>query len=149
MSLNIYRTVREFTGQNVVIDNDSFFDAMTCLNKTPLIAYILEKIDKAHVNSELTFIGRTKALGALNKSMLSTGTKTLINIIQHTDKCFDITECGLNALQIIPKIHTGNIIWRYPLISYSGEEDCDISYKGKTYRDFYDFLDIIEREDRE
>lgn len=49
MSLNIYRTAREFTGQNVVTDNDSFFDAMTCLNRTPLINYILEKIDKAQV----------------------------------------------------------------------------------------------------
>lgn len=39
-------------------------------------------------NSPATFIGRDPSLGALYKQHLSTGTKTLLNVLNHPDKCF-------------------------------------------------------------
>ncbi|MDE7307768.1 MAG: DUF4869 domain-containing protein [Lachnospiraceae bacterium] len=62
------------------------------------------KIDKAEYTTSLTFLERTNILGNLNKSMLSTETKTLLNIINHPDICFNVAECGNNALQFLPKI---------------------------------------------
>lgn len=45
-----------------------------------------------------TFYGRTANYGSLRKDYLSSGTKTLLNIISHPDKCFDVCECGGNVL---------------------------------------------------
>ena len=98
MPLIVYTNKKdvEDSGKDLIMINDLFFDAETVLKNSELVSKILEDIDKAKYNSDLTFIGRTKELGALNKSMLSTGTKTLLNIIQHPDKCFNVCECGNN-----------------------------------------------------
>ena len=86
---------------------------------------------------------RTKELGALNKNMLSTGTKTLLNIIQHPDKCFSVCECGNNALSLLPLITEGSIYWSIPVVAYNGDSACDIICNGKEYKDFYEFLESI------
>ncbi len=104
---------------------------------------ILKTVDKAEFNSSQTFVRKTKELGALNKSMLSTGTKTLINIIQHPEICFNVEECGNNALQFITRIYQGIILWQSPFLAYYGNKECDIVYHGKSFNDFYEFLDCV------
>lgn len=145
MSLIIY-TEKKYIPHNLkfININDSFFDVYTQLNDDDLCKDILLKIDKAEYNTPLTFLGRTKALGNLNKSMLSTGTKTLLNIINHPDKCFNVAECGNNALQFLPKIQKGNILWEMPAIAYCGTADCDIILNGIQYYNFYKLLHDIE-----
>lgn len=147
MSLHIYRSVDEVPSEvRVVSNNDLFFDAKTLIKNTDLVSDILSTIDMACYNSELTFIGRTEELGALNKSMLSTGTKTLLNIIAYPDRCFNVVECGQNVLSFIPKIHQGIILWRYPFVAYYGDKECDIVCHGRTFNDFYEFLDFVAEE---
>lgn len=124
--------------------NDSFFDVYTQLSDDDLCKEILLKIDKAEYNTPFTFFGRTKILGNLNKSMLSTGTKTLLNIINHPDICFNVAECGNNALQFLPKIQNGNILWEMPAVAYCQEADCNIILNGVQYHDFYELLHDIE-----
>lgn len=150
MSLKIYRSADEVpSGIKVVDNNDLFFNARTLLSDTDLVSDILSVIDKAKYSSGLTFIGRTKELGALNKLMLSTGTKKLLNIISYPDRCFNVVECGNNVLHFIPKITEGYILWEYPLISYNGVADCNIEYKGRQYKNFYTFLERVSKEDRD
>lgn len=149
MSLHIYRSVVEVpSGIRVVNGNDLFFNARTLLSDTALVADILSTVDKAKYNSDLTFIGRTKELGALNKSMLSTGTKTLLNIIAYPDRCFNVVECGINALQFLPKITDGHILWELPVVVCRDRFECDINYRGRNYVDFHEFLAQVEREER-
>lgn len=151
MSLTIFRSdcsdARRLS-KSVVKDNDSFFDVYTDLTNSSIAVDILMGVDEARFNSDVTFVGRTPDVGALNKMCLSTGTKTLLNIIQHPDVCFDVSECGINALQFIPRIKDGIIIWRFPLIPYRGKKDCDILYEGILYSNFSDFLNVIYKEDR-
>ena len=150
MSLNIYRNKSDIPDNiKLVTNNDLFFNAETSIKNTELAADILMKVDKAKYNSSLTFIGRTQELGALNKSMLSTGTKVLLNVIEHQGICFNIVECGDNALEFIPKIRTGYVLWELPVLAYKGDPDCDITYKGTHYTDFYKFLYAVEREERD
>lgn len=132
----------------MVKNNDLFFDARTSIRDTELVADILEYVDSAKYNSDLTFIGRTKELGALNKSMLSTGTKTLLNIIAYPDRCFSVVECGDNALNFIPRLREGNIIWELPVVVCKDRLECDIEYRGIRYTDFHKFLSKIESEER-
>ena len=76
MALKIY-TDKEAVSKDVrIIDfNDSYFDVFTTIPDTELAHSILLKVDKAEYHSDKTFIGRTKELGALNKNLLSTGSK--------------------------------------------------------------------------
>lgn len=149
MSLRIYRSVDEVPeGIRVVMNNNLFFDARTLIRNDALVLDILKSIDKAVYNSELTFIGRTLELGALSKSMLSTGTKTLLNIISYPDKCFNVVECGNNALKFIPKLKQGHILWEMPVVVCRDKPECDIEYRGIHYTDFHEFLSKVEEEER-
>lgn len=87
--MNIERKVWESMSLKVITDkkdinrvvdyNDIYFNKIRLENNS-ITTKIMEEIDKAHYSSESTFIGRDKSLGALNKNLLSTGCKTLLNI---------------------------------------------------------------------
>ncbi len=144
MSLNIYTRLEDIPGSiKLIRNNDSYFK-QTILQDTPLVREVLKEIDKAEYSSPLYFIGRDKNLGALNKSCLSTGCKTLLNIIQNPDTCFDVMECGPNALALLPKIRNGNILWQIPTLASDISCDCDIVSKNKHFSNFSDFLDTAE-----
>lgn len=147
MSLRVFTNLNDLkdSGIKFVRVNDLFFNSETVLNNNVIVSTILDKIDKAKYNSEFTFLGRnSKVDGALNKSMLSTGSKTLLNILEHPDICFDVCECGDNALSLLPMITNGNIYWNMPVVAFNGESKCDIICNDKHYNDFYDFLEEVE-----
>lgn len=144
MSLNIYRHIEDIPENIKYIDyNDLFFES-TQLNSDSLTSYILNTIDKATYNSPDTFIGRDKNLGALNKESLSTGCKTLLNIISNTDKCFNVSECGQNCLEMLAYIKDGNILWKLPVLHciLDGKQ-CDINIDNKHFNNFDDFVEYI------
>lgn len=141
--LNVYTDLAELGDTILIRVNDMFFDTETNLSDNDIVRKIMKTIDKADYNSNLTFVGRTKKLGALNKSMLSTGTKTLLNILEHPDICFDLCECGNNALSLLPLIRQGNVYWEYPAVAYDGDADCDICCRGRHFSNFYDFLESV------
>lgn len=143
MSLTVYTSHKEVRDKKIkyIRINDIFFNSFTELTDSKITRIILSTIDKAEHNSKLTFIGRSSDLGALNKNFLSTGSKTLLNIVSHKDICFDVSECGNNALCLLPLIREGYIYWANPVAAYSGDGDCDILYNGKRYTDFYKFLE--------
>lgn len=149
MSLKIYQTdcieLRNHAS-TIVFDNNGFFDSRTSILNDDISRDVLSTVERGIFSTSTTFISRDGF--ELDKSCLSTGTKTLLNIIQHPDICFDFSECGINALQFIPRIRNGIIIWRFPLIPYRGKKDCDISYRGILYSNFSDFLNVIYKEDR-
>lgn len=131
---------------NIINFNDAYFDAETILNNTDIENTILSVIDKAKYSSPTSFYGRTTDKVAIVKDNLSTGAKTLLNVINHPDECFDLCECGRNVLEILPQITNGKVYWELPVIAYSGDEQCDIIYGNKRYTNFYEFLEEVERE---
>jgi hypothetical protein len=145
VSLIIYSDIESVKAdkKDLILVNDSFFDTNTVLQDNTLVREVLSKVDKAEYNTDLTFRSRTKEMGALNKNNLSTGTKTILNILEHKDKCFSVSECGNNVLCFIPQIKEGCIYWDIPAVAYTGCPDCDIQYKGKNYTDFYEFLESV------
>lgn len=127
-------------GMKYIRINDEFFDGFTNLVNTKDVARVLEKIDHATYHSASTFIGRNPKLGALNKSLLSTGTKTLLNILANPEICFDVCECGDNALELLIKFNEGNVLWKAPILAYSGDGKCNIDMNGIHYNDFYQLM---------
>jgi hypothetical protein len=75
--------------------------------------------------------------------MLSTGTKTLLNILGHPDICFNVCECGNNALCLLPLIQNGNIYWEMPAVVYDENMVCSIKYRGRVYTDFDSFIESV------
>ena len=143
MSLVIYTSKEELmVGMQYVNYNDQFFQWMY-LHDDETTKTILREIDRARYNSKTTFIGRDKDLGVLNKEYLSSGCKTLLNILYNPDKCFDISLCGNNALSLLRLIKNGNVVWRKPVLHFVGESDCDIIIDGYHFTDFREFLHYI------
>lgn len=122
--------------------NDIFFGEVL-LNETELVKTVLEKVDRAIYHSPTSFIGRDKDLGALHKSYLSTGCKTLLNIISNPNICFDVCECGPNALTLLSYIKNGYVYWHNPALQVLETYECDIKVDNITFTDFEEFVNYI------
>ena len=95
MSLNIYSSILDVPeGMKVIRSNNSFFNSFTKLNNSDFEKTVLRDIDDATFVSPDLVIGRFIKAGAVYKSTLSTGVKTILNIEKHPDLCFDMLECG-------------------------------------------------------
>ncbi len=106
---------------------------------------IMQKIDQAVYNTPESFYG-IDSVGVLDRSYLSTGTKTLLKIAQHTQECFHVIECGDNALNLLIYFEEGNVVWKnVNLFSFSGFSEelnnkIDIVLDGKRFIIVDDFL---------
>ena len=150
MSLKVYLNEKDVPDNlNIIKINDAFFDTHSDIMDTPLIREILKEVDKAEYVNNKVFIGRDKDLGNLNAENLSTGTKTLINIIEYPNECFDVTECGTNAQQFIKYISQGNILWKFVDVYPVGSKKCDILCDERHFDDFNDFIEYCIEVDSE
>lgn len=69
------------------------------MDDTEKIRELLLKIDNAVQLSPETFLSnKHKKWGGIFKNNLSTGMKTILNIIAFKNICFDTIECGANVI---------------------------------------------------
>jgi len=144
MSLNIYKSINEVpTGIEIVNFNDSYFDLYTDIMNTDEVKLILEKVEKAKYFSNRVFVSRIESFGGLFKNQLSTGTKTLLNIIGFPGKCFNVIECGNNALEYLLTLYDGNVLWEKPFVVYSRYDclTCDVNYNGRHFSDVFELIE--------
>lgn len=127
MSLIIYINEEDIPRDTkVCMFNDRYFNGNTLLSGSEDCKAALWAIDKAVYNSESTFIGRNPSIGALYREYLSTGCKTVINIIQHPDICFTARECGQNAKEFILTLTEGQVLWSYGQLDIDDDISCDV-----------------------
>lgn len=107
MSLIVYKNNPIPKDIEYVNINDSYFNLYTKLDNSKECAKILREIDSAEYSGPNMFIGRDKDKGSLYKENLSTGCKTALNVLKHPDICFDLTECGNNAINVIFDLNKG------------------------------------------
>lgn len=143
MSLNVYLTRDEVPKNLAFIEvNDIYFNGYTKIGNSNFEANVLSAIDSASRVSDFIFKGRSEHLGGLDKSLLSTGTKTLLNIFNNPNACFSVVECGDNALEFLCDISEGNILWETPFINFIRDnETCDIQCRGRHFTNIIDFMD--------
>ena len=148
MSLSVYNCKNDIPENVQYVDNNNlFFNVHTDIPDSELSREILKDIEMAEYAGPKKFKGRTKEFGEIYKEYLSTGTKTLFNIISYPDKCFDLVECGANALDFVAKIHDGHVFWKNIIAFPEGDESCDIDFKGKHYENIIDFLNSARYDD--
>lgn len=119
--------------------NDIFFNKYTAELLDNRAGEIIAQIDNSEMVNKYTIKSRFDGL-ALNIDKISTGCKTVLNILYHPDKVFDIRECGDNALDVIYAMDSGNISCDYPLISFDMESVCVSDKAGKRAIDSYEAL---------
>lgn len=148
MSLVVY-THKEDIPSSIKYEsnNDLFFD-QTPLTDDDICKRILSVIDKAKYLDENKFTLEEEGYGEINKENLSTGCKTLLNILNNPDKCFNVIECGQNALKLLSEFTEGNILWETPILFLLDDLDCDIISDNKKFTKLNDFLSYyMDRED--
>ena len=119
--------------------NDIFFNKCTVSMLDDRAREIIAKIDHTEMLSRYAI--RSRFDGAmLNIDRLSTGCKTVLNIMYNPDKAFDIRECGDNALDVIYALPEGNVVCDYPLISFDMDRVKICDKKGVRVIASYDEL---------
>ena len=74
---------------------------------------------------------------------LSTGGMTVLNVLYNLDKCFDLVECGINALYDLVKGKDG---WAAPFYVFDPIEDgeCCIRYNGRDDLIYCTLKEVLE-----
>lgn len=111
---------------NVVDVNDVYFNKFT-FNKLDYstASRIIKEIDGVELTQDFKIISKFTD-GLLDLSKLSTGCKTVLNILYNQDRIFNITECGRNALILIYKLSVGNVYVMDLVTPVRSNIKCDI-----------------------
>lgn len=140
MCLNVYLSKEEVPKGMVYSNRNDIFFGNVLLSDTPLVRRVLMTVDGASYCSEDSFVDRN-GTPSIPKEYLSTGAKTLLNIVENPDVCFDVCECGNNALCLLSEIENGNVVWGVPVALGADELSCNICFRGKTFINFVEFQD--------
>ncbi len=115
--IKIYKKNAIPKSMELVSLNDLYFNKYTVDLLDKKAVKIIEQIDDSEMISQYTIKSRFDG-SVLNIDKLSTGCKTVLNIMYNQDKVFDIRECGDNALDAIYALAEGNVYCDYPFISF-------------------------------
>jgi hypothetical protein len=115
--ITIYKKKQIPKNMELIVLNDIYFNKFTVSLIDDKAAEIISKIDNSVMLSNYTISSKFDG-GVLNIDKLSTGCKTVLNVLYNPDKIFDIRECGDNAIDVLYGLQTGNICCDYPLVSF-------------------------------
>lgn len=142
MSLNLYLK-KEDCPLDIVQNNDAYFAINSKIPDTSEARQILDYVDNADYFSDSLFTSRYPYLGTMSGLFLSTGAKTLLNVLQHPDECFTLIECGSNALRLMHLFKEGNVYCPKFGIYVDGDPSCDIICNGKHFSRFMDLVNYV------
>ena len=148
MMLNIYLKKEDIKNNlELIEDNDILFnyDLYNTMKVNPFIEKIMKSFDGATYLQGMDM--RSKLGNVTSMENLSTGCKTIINIINHPELVISCIECGNNALYMILKnIKKGNVLFEI----LPSVEDLNINanliinkgnFKINNVKDFINFSD--------
>lgn len=112
--------------KKVITANDSYFNRYTFqeldYNQAKDIIKSIDGVDLLNdfkVKSQFTE-------GEIDLSKLSTGCKTVLNVVTYPEEIFTAVECGLNALNVIYQKSIGKIYMKELITSITENIKCDI-----------------------
>jgi len=107
-------------GMEYVELNDIYFNQNTAAKLDKKAEKIIEKIDQAKLISKYKIRSKFDDT-ILDIDRLSTGCKTVLNVAYNPDKVFCLKECGINALEVLYGLSSGNVYSDYALIPFEME----------------------------
>ena len=121
--------------------NDVFFNQNTVVKLDEKAASIIEKIDDSKLISKYKIQSRFDNV-ILDIDRLSSGCKTVLNVLYYPDKVFCMKECGNNALEILYNFENGYVYSDYELIPFDMEKVMTQTKTGN--REISDYEELKE-----
>ena len=97
--------------------NDVFFNQNTVSKIDDRANAIVEKIDASKLIGKYKMESKFNGV-TLDIDCLSTGCKTVLNVLYFPDKVFCMKECGDNALEVLYGLETGTVYSDYAVIPF-------------------------------
>lgn len=119
--------------------NDIYFNKNTVLKLDEQAKEIIEQIDGAKLIGKYKIESRFNGV-TLDIDCLSTGCKTVLNVLYFPDKVFCLKECGENALEILYHLENGFVYSDYAVIPFDLEKVKVISGMQSRIIDDYEEL---------
>lgn len=138
--ITIYKDKKDIPqGMEYVELNDVFFNQNTAEKFDERAADIIARIDDSKL------LGKFKIESKFNKVILdvdclSTGCKTVLNVMYFPDKVFCIKECGDNALEVLYGLDEGSVYSDYAAIPFEMQKVLTCSDGKKQIIDEYEEL---------
>lgn len=121
--------------------NDLFFNQNTVLHLDDCAKAVVEQIDGTKMLSKFKIESKFGGV-MLDIDCLSTGCKTVLNVMYFPEKVFCMKECGENALEILYALKDGAVYSDYALIPFD-MKSVKAVYNGET-RTIDDYDDLKE-----
>lgn len=116
--ITIYKNKKDIPHDMEYIElNDVFFNQNTAAKLDERTKEIVEKIDEAKLLSKYKIESKFNGV-TLDVDCLSTGCKTVLNVLYFPDKVFCLKECGDNALEILYGLEIGAVYSNYAMIPF-------------------------------
>ena len=119
--------------------NDVYFNKYTVNLLDDRAGSIVSRVDDSELIDNYTMKGKFDDT-IMNTDKLSTGCKTVLNVMYNPDKIFDIRECGENALDLIYALEDGQVYCEYPVISFDMKTVKAVDRNGEHVITDYDEL---------
>ena len=119
--ITIFKNKKDIPQDKEYIElNDIFFNQNTAAKLDERAAKYIQIIDGSEFLSKYKIRSRFEDI-ILNTDQLSTGCKTVLNVLYFPDKVFCLKECGNNALEILYSFDKGNVYSEYAMIPFDME----------------------------
>ena len=116
--ITIFKTKKDIPGNLDYIElNDVFFNQNTVLMFDDRANAIVERIDSSRLVGKYKIESKFNGV-ILDVDCLSTGCKTVLNVLYFPDKVFCLKECGDNALDVLYGLETGAVYSDYAIIPF-------------------------------
>ena len=138
--ITIFKDKKDIPGDLEYVEwTDLFFNQNTVSFIDKRAEKIIEILDDSKLISKYKIYSRFDEV-TLDIDRLSTGCKTVLNVLYHPDKVFCLKECGNNALEIIYHLETGFVFSEYALIPFAMDTVAAWSRSGKKVISDYEEL---------
>jgi len=138
--INIYKSKDDIDDINKLVElNDIYFNKYTSALIDDNAKDYIAKIDGTECISLYKIKSKFGDM-IIDIDKLSSGCKTVLNIIYNPDKIFSIDECGDNALDFVYNLDTGNVYSKYAVISFDMNEVNTITKDGSIKINDYEKL---------
>ena len=138
--LTIYKNIKDIPNNMEYIElNDIFFNQNTVLKLDEKAETIMAQLEDVKQVSQFKIASKFNDV-ILDIDCLSSGCKTVLNIVYFPNKVFSIKECGDNAIELLYQLNQGAVYSDYAVIPFDMEQVMVSSKEQRKIIDNYDEL---------
>lgn len=116
--ITIYKDEKDIPVDKEYIElNDVFFNQKTVSKLDDKANAIIENIDDSKLIGKYKIESKFNGV-TLDVDCLSTGCKTVLNVLYNPEKVFCLKECGDNALEVLYELEDGAVYSDYAIIPF-------------------------------